>query len=178
MTDGELLELLRAEPERGLAEVLDTYSAYVYKIAYSKLGSVCSKEDIEEAVSDIFLMFYEYGRKKGFELPSVGAYLSVIAKRRSINLYKKLITKSETVSLDEIEDYVGESAAADSRRREIIETIKQLGEPDSEIILRRYFIGQKSREIAGDLGLKQNTVDKKISRGLKKLKEILEKEGM
>ena len=41
-----------------------------------------------------------------------------------------------------------------------------------------YFLGQKSREIARDLNMKTNTVDKKISRGLKKLRAILEKEEM
>jgi RNA polymerase sigma-70 factor (ECF subfamily) len=48
-----------------------------------------------------------------------------------------------------------------------------LGEPDREIIIRKYYFGQKSKEIAGVLNLRENTVDKKISRGLKKLKILL-----
>ena len=58
MNDKELLRLLKAEPERGLAQTVGQYSAYVYKIAFTRLGEVCSKEDIEEAVSDIFLAFF------------------------------------------------------------------------------------------------------------------------
>ena len=39
MTDSELIILLKNDPERGLAETVDKYSGYVYKIAYSKLSA-------------------------------------------------------------------------------------------------------------------------------------------
>ena len=176
MSDEELLQLLKADSEKGLRAVIDKYGGYVYRIAYSKLGSVCQREDIEEAVSDIFAAFYDYARGRGFELQSVQAYLAVIAKRRSINLYKKAIKRADVISFDEAEEFIGEADKTRELHYELIDAIKRLGEPDSEIILRRYFLGQKSREIARALRLRPNTVDKKISRGLKKLKTILEKE--
>lgn len=53
-----------------------------------------------------------------------------------------------------------------------------LGRPDSEIFMRKYFYGQKRRDIAEELGMKTNTVDKIVSRGLVKLRKILdEQEG-
>ena len=58
MTDNELIMLLKNDPEKGLSEVVGKYSGYVYKIAYGKLSGVCRREDIEEAVSDIFMKFY------------------------------------------------------------------------------------------------------------------------
>ena len=177
MNDEELLELLRADGETGLRAVLDKYSGYIYRIASSKLGSVASREDIEEAVSDVFALFYSYAKDRGFELPSVQAYLAVIAKRHCINLYKKAIKGIEEISYEQAQEFIGQSDKTSELHRELIDAIKRLGEPDSEIMLRKYFLGQKSREIAHDLGLKQNTVDKKISRGLKKLKTILEQEG-
>lgn len=176
MNDAELMALLKADSEKGLRAVIDKYSAYVYKIAFSKLGSVCRREDIEEAVSDVFAYFYRYAQKEGFELPSVKAYLAVIAKRHCINLYKKRLGGEEHISFDESQEYIGEADSSNELHRELIEAIKRLGEPDSEIIMRKFFLGQKSREIARDLKLKTNTVDKKISRGLKKLKTILEQE--
>ena len=55
MTDRELLELLRKDPDNGLKSVVLQYSAYVMKIAYIKLYSVCTAEDIEEAVITIII---------------------------------------------------------------------------------------------------------------------------
>ena len=54
-----------------------------------------------------------------------------------------------------------------------METVRALGEPDSEIILRRYYFGQTSKEIGAALGMKPNTVDQRLSRALKKLREVL-----
>lgn len=84
MNDKELLMLLRSDPQRGLAQVVGQYGAYVHKIAYTRLREVCTREDIEEAVSDIFLMFYNIGKKTSFDMRSVQAVLSVIAKRHCI----------------------------------------------------------------------------------------------
>ncbi len=52
----------------------------------------------------------------------------------------------------------------------MINCIHSLGEPDSEIFIRRYYRGQSTKEIAEVFNLKENTVDKRISRGLKKLR--------
>ena len=92
MTDSELIILLKNDPERELAETVDKYSGYVYKIAYSKLSGVCRREDIEEAASDIFMKFYEYITTAEKPVAVVAPYLAVIAKRHSINLYKKHIS--------------------------------------------------------------------------------------
>ena len=68
MEDNELLGLLKNSPQKGLAAVVKQYSAYVYKIAYTRLGRVCSREDIEEAVSDIFMRFFLASQNDGTEI--------------------------------------------------------------------------------------------------------------
>ena len=72
MTDIEIIALLRSSPQKGLAAVFDRYSAYVYKIVYTKLGDICTNEDIEEAVSDIFFKFYQSVQKDRQERPPDG----------------------------------------------------------------------------------------------------------
>ena len=178
MTDNELIILLKKDPGQGLSEVVGKYGGYVYKIAYSKLSGVCRREDIEEAVSDIFMKFYEYFTASERPVEALAPFLAVIAKRHSINLYKKHISAAETVSFEEISDTVAfETGESDTRQR-LIEAVAALGRPDSEIFMRKYFYGQKSREIAEELGMKTNTVDKIVSRGLVKLRKILnEQEG-
>ena len=178
MTDSELIILLKKDPERGLAEVVCKYSGYVYKIAYGKLSGVCRREDIEEAASDIFMKFYEYFMNTEKPLTVVAPYLAVIAKRHSINLYKKHISDTEVISFEEIAETVAFQTDDSYTRQRLIEAVVALGRPDSEIFMRKYFYGQKSREIAEELNMKTNTVDKIVSRGLVKLRKILnEQEG-
>lgn len=58
-------------------------------------------------------------------------------------------------------------------QNELIQVIKSLGEPDCEIFIRKYYFGQSTKSIANDLGMKENTIDKKVSRGHIKLRELL-----
>ena len=57
---------------------------------------------------------------------------------------------------------------------ELLEALEGLGEPDREIFLRKYYLGQRTKEIARALNLRENTVDQKVGRGLKKLRVWLE----
>lgn len=174
MNDNELLELLRSEPERGLAQIVVNYSAYVYTIAYSRLSDVCSREDIEEVVSDIFLNFYNIGKQNGFEIRSVKAMLSVIAKRRCIDSFRSQSNREQMASYDDLENYISDDFADNAR---LLEAISSLGEPDSSIFVRKYYFGQKNTDIAKDIGMNINTLNTRLSRGLKKLRKMLE-EGM
>jgi RNA polymerase sigma-70 factor (ECF subfamily) len=178
MTDRDLLELLRKDPDKGIKSVVLQYSAYVMKIAYIKLNSVCTAEDMEEAVSDIFLKFFNTGIKSGFAFESVRGSLSLIAGRHCVDVFRSRVKKEKDIPLYEVIEFIAdESIIKEDTSRTLVMAIKSLGEPDSTIFMRKYFLGQKSKDIAADLDLKPNTVDKKISRGLKKLKEILMKEG-
>ena len=174
MNDNELLALLRADPERGLAQTVSQYSAYVYKIASARLRDVCTREDIEEAVSDTFYIFFTEGQSRGFEIRSVRAMLSVIAKRHCINVFHRHSRQPETVGFDELENTIGEDESTDE---ELINAIRLLGEPDSSIFVRKYYLGQKNIDIAKDLDMNINTLNARLSRGLAKLKKILE-EGL
>ncbi len=175
MTDEQLLELLQNNPQQGLEEVVKRYSAYVMKIANTKLHDICTKEDIEEAVSDIFLIVFRNGQKCNFNIHSLRAYISVIAARHCINIFNKHIRKSKIISLDEIADTVScEDKTFENNG--LAEALHSLGEPDEFIFIRKYFFGQTSREIAKELNMKVNTIDKRVSRGLIKLRKLLEEE--
>ena len=179
MTDKELVEILRSDPGKGLAAVIDRYTAYLLKIARIKLDGVCTDEDIEEAVSDVFYIFYKKGAECGFEIRSVRAYLSLIAERRFTDVFRQHIKKTEDIPIDEVPDTLAEENENTSggEHSAVAEAVKRLGEPDTSIFIRRYFFGQKTADIANELHMRPKTVDKRISRGLVKLRKILEEEG-
>lgn len=174
MTDKELTDLLKNDPQEGLAAVVRQYSAYVYKIVYTRLRDICGREDIEEAVSDIFMRFYLASQNSEEEIRSVCAYLSATAQRHCINLFNRRIKRANEISLDEIENRVADDDISAESNSDLIDAIHKLGEPDTHIFIRRYYFGQPVSEIANDLDMKANTVNKRLSRGLVKLRKILE----
>ena len=59
MTDEKIMQLLDSEPSEGIRLLINRYSSLVYTVAYSKLKSVFSADDIEDFVSYIFSKIYE-----------------------------------------------------------------------------------------------------------------------
>ncbi len=182
LTDEEVLECFQKDAQMALSLLLDSYTPLVYTIVYSKVKTVCSQEDIEECVSDIFYKFYLQVLQIDLSKGTIKSYLSIIAKRHSINLYQSrfYIKNAPQTALDlkqhdqlDQKTNIEEELLQKENRQLIMEAVKSLGEPDSEIFIRKYFEGQNTKEIANQLAIKPNTVDKKISRGLKKLKMIL-----
>lgn len=60
----------------------------------------------------------------------------------------------------------------------IDEVLSEIGEPDKEIVLRRYYYYQSSSEIGSMLGLNAQTVRTKLSRAKAKLQKLLSERGI
>lgn len=179
ISDIELLKLLHSRPEAGLKVMMDNYMALIYTIIYNKLSGIYSKEDIEECVSDVFFEVFHYKSRIDLQKGSIKAFLAIIAKRKAIDMYRKNKNNNhvpiDDVSQDlySIVDDVADSILLKESNSELINAIKSLGEPDSEIIIRKYYFYQSSKDISKNLGLKVNTIDKKVSRCMQKLKKVL-----
>ncbi|MBR3446321.1 MAG: sigma-70 family RNA polymerase sigma factor [Oscillospiraceae bacterium] len=173
MTDEQLIRLLRDDPERGFAALISAYSGYVYTIAANKLNSCGTPQDIEEAVSDVFLQFYQWMQAHPDADIRIRALLAVIAKRHCINRFYALTRQPLCDSFEHLLTEPADGSPAPDESVLLMQAVLALGEPESGILLRRYYFGQSSKEIGEALGMKPNTVDKKISRSLKKLREQL-----
>jgi len=178
--DKELLLLLNQHPEKGLAKMMDSYLALVYTIVYGKLSGICNKQDIEECVSDVFFEIYRTRSRIDVEKGALKSYLAVVAKRKAIDVFRKQRPNAGDIALDAFaHDWVASDAdvekavVAGETADLLIQGIKALGEPDSEIMIRKYYFGQSTKIIAKALAIKENTVDKKVSRALQKLNQAL-----
>lgn len=184
MNDPEYLAICRSNPSQGLSLIMDAYINLVYSIIKGKISLYGCEEDIKECVSDVFLEFYQQLDQIDLSKGSIKAYLAKIATHKGIDCYRKLMRiHGKTTFLESFEetnqDIIQLKGSPDhlilqkEERNIISDAIKSLGEPDSEIFIRRYYLGQSTKEIAGTMHIKPNTIDKKISRGLKKLRFML-----
>ncbi len=180
ISDIQLIELLYNNPEEGLKIMMDNYVGLVYTIIYNKLNTIYKKEDIEECVSDVFFEVFNYKDKIDLEKGSIKTLISIMAKRKAIDLYRRHRDKNFEISIDALDTKALPSidnieASIDKKETSIIliNTIKSLGPPDSEIMIRKYYLQQSSKDISKILGIKVNTIDKKASRCIAKLRQAL-----
>lgn len=182
MQDNELVALIKSDPNKGLGILMGDYMGLVCTIVREKLGTVCDEFEMEACASDIFIEFYngidKYSESKG----SVKAFLCVMAKRRAIDIFRKKSKEFGNVSIDDeeagvvIQDGTNiEKAYIDKeQKKELLAAIDNLGEPDHEIIVRKYYFGESTKEIAERLTMTISAVDTRASRALKKLRGMLQ----
>ena len=181
MTGSEYAKQIGKSPGSARRALFDEYYKYVCTIVCSKLSSAASREDIEECVSDIFAeVFFCLDEKSGYSGDLKGL-ISTIAKRRAIDRFRGLAAnKLSFLSIegDELydirDDYDLETQAENEQQCALLlDKINELGEPDSTIIIQRYYFGRSSREIAESLSMKPSAVRMRCARALKRLRSVL-----
>lgn len=175
MFDKALIKLIKTDAEKGMSALLDQYTGLVYTVVKNKLSAVCTAQDIEEVVSDVFVAFYRQLDAVDADKGKLSAYLVTIAKRKSVDRLRSCCSKYEVSSYDdgfiEIPDSFrmeDESETGELYRR-LVEEINALGEPDSTILYRKYYLGESAKQIAQITGLSSDNVRKRIQRALEKL---------
>ncbi len=179
MNDSDIMRLIRRSPSEGHRALFDEYYNYVYAIVLNTLRNVGTKEDIEDCVIDSFadILINVDTSTEG----SLKAFIGTVAKNKSISAYRSLRRKSSgSTSFDDEElgnipsgEDVAASAENSAAAEQLIEHIRQLGKPDSDILIHKYFYERNSREIAAMTGLSPAAVRIRCSRALKRLREKL-----
>ena len=106
-------------------------------------------------------------------------WLGAVARNRATDCLRK--TKP-TVPLPEDDgpsqaEGPEETAAAKDQAERLWQAVDGLGEPDRTLFLRHYYYGEKLSEAVRGLGLSPGAARIRLSRGRKKLREILTKGG-
>ena len=173
MTDEKTAAALAARSERAVADVIARYSRHLYTVAAAALRGVGTEQDAEEAAADAFVYLWEHPEKFDPHRGSLKTWLSVVARSRALDRGREIL-RCRAVSLEEIElaDPLGvpEALLAGERRAALNAAVDALAEPDREILLRRYYFGQKPREIAAALGLDKKQVDNRLYQTKRRLR--------
>lgn len=180
MQDQELLDTLRRAPEQGMKTLMEQYGGLVCAVAKGRLpGDVFCAADVEGCAADAFSEFFlgldRYDPEKG----SIRAWLCVIARRNALDLVRrryrerKLVPLEEEPSLPEDGPLLESDLEDRELRRAVLASVKALDEPDREIILRKYYLGESSRQIGERLGMTAASVDTRAHRAVEKLRSKL-----
>lgn len=177
MTEKQMLAGLRSGDERALDAAMQAYVRLLWSIVRVVLHNVGTAEDMEECVADAFIQLWKNRASLSEARGSVKSYLCIAVKCRAIDCYRKATQKNE-FSLDEQISEIGTGIFDQTLdavlQRELLAAIQALGEPDREIIMRRFYYRQKPRDIAVALDLTAKQVENRIFRAKQRLREQLE----
>lgn len=184
MTDSEMLVLLEDNPSEGLRAMIEAYSSFVYAIVYSKLGRVLAADDIEDFVSLVFSRVYEKRGEIDLSRGSLKGWLSTLSKRMSIDAYRRQRARVQTEPLtDEQAERLrdGSDLAEEAERKldgqALAAALQRLERQDREVLVRRYYYGQKAADVARAMHMTEAAVRKRASRALEKVRMMLTEQG-
>lgn len=171
------LNLIDVDVDEGVNKFEYIYKNYK-KTMYYKAFEILKDEQLsEDAVHDSFIRLIKYINEKKIEDVTnnkTKGLVIVIVKRVSIDIYNKV--KREKEKIDRLQD----RSIFNDNNLENLETfseieiaILKLPETYKEIFLLKFFHQLSDKEISNILNIRQDTVRKRVSRGRRKLKEIL-----
>lgn len=154
--------------ESEFMRLIGLYRETVFRAAYCCLKSYSEAEDITQ---EVFLSLYTYSGNFNDD-SHIKAWLLRVTVNKCRNLLKSCF-KRLSVPLDEAED-----KAVCSEESSVLHLIMSL-KPKLRTPLYMYYYEEYSvKEIAALLGEKETTITTRLSRGRKKLKELLIKEDI
>lgn len=184
MNDRKIIELMWERSETALCELSQKYSRLYKAVLREILGD---DSDADECANDVLLAVWNsIPPNRPDSLPS---YVCKLARRIGIDRLRHNTRQKRntgyTIMLSELEDCLPSEEPSDDaeERSELIRSVlsdfvRGL-DPETEILfIRRYIYLESVTELAERFEMKENHVSVKLYRARKKLKKLLEKEGI
>lgn len=176
LNDEKIITAIKKRSETTINEIITKYSKLLWSVAEAVLSHVGSVQDVEECVADTFIYLWEHPEKFDHQRGKLKTWLSIVARTQAVNRYRE-ITKRNTLPLEDT-DFVDQLDVADAvleveTRQALIAAVNALGEPDREILIRRYYYDQKPKEIALALDMSVKQIDNRLYQTKRRLREML-----
>lgn len=176
LNDEKIITAIKKRNEATINEIITKYSKLLWSVAEAVLSHIGSVQDVEECVADTFIYLWEHPEKFDHQRGKLKTWLSIVARTQAVNRYRE-ITKRNTLPLEDA-DFVDQLDVADSvleveTRQALLAAVNALGEPDREILIRRYYYDQKPKEIALALDMSVKQIDNRLYQTKRRLREML-----
>jgi len=171
--EAQLVNRLKRGDLSALETIIDRYTPYVSAVIRNQLRSFSRREDVEELTADVFTALWNH--RSRLTTDHLRSFLGTTARNRARSFLRSLgsppLDLEDTILLSDAQ------AKRFSDRAELKAVLQDafnaLNETDREILLRYYFYGETTAEIAERLSLKTETVKSRLRRGREKLKQNL-----
>ena len=176
LNDEKIITDIKNRSEVAINEIITKYSKLLWSVAEAVLSHIGSVQDVEECVADTFIYLWEHPEKFDHQRGKLKTWLSIVARTQAVNRYRE-ITKRNTLPLEDT-DFIDQLRVVDAvleaeTRKALFAAVNTLGEPDREILIRRYYYNQKPKEIALALDMSVKQIDNRLYQTKRRLREML-----
>jgi len=171
-SDAALVSAIRGGDQSAMATLYDRYSSIVYSVALRVLADTGAAEDV---LQEVFMQLWRNPTAFDSSRGSLGAWLAVITRNRSIDALRK--RRSET-DIDDVIVSVQPDLASEAERARALEKVR--GVLGSMPVSQRtalelaFFEGLTHIEIAGKTGEPLGTIKTRIRSGLLTIRKAFE----
>jgi RNA polymerase sigma-70 factor (ECF subfamily) len=177
MSDAELVGRARAGDETAFERLVQAHQETVFRLAYLLSGDVDEASDVTQETfiaAHRALGRFDTARSLRPWLLSIAANLAH-NRRRSTRRYVAALHKLPV--LNPVAAPSTEAlAAAQMEAESLWQAVRQLGAADQQIIYLRFFLGLSVEETSQGLNVEPGTVKSRLSRALKRLRAVIERE--
>jgi RNA polymerase sigma factor (sigma-70 family) len=170
----DVLPRVGAGDPRAVQECLDRYGGLVWSLARRHSPTAA---DAEDAVQEVFLSLWKNASKFDPEKASEAGFITMVARRRLIDLFRGRQRRPQTQQLDAELEFVADARPLDAESRtEAGLAVKALGRLDPrerQVVLLSTYHGYSHSEIAELTAMPLGTVKTYIRRGLMRVREAL-----
>ena len=172
LNDEKIITDIKNRSEVAINEIITKYSKLLWSVAEAVLSHIGSVQDVEECVADTFIYLWEHPEKFNHQRGKLKTWLSIVARTQAVNRYRE-ITKRNTLPLEDT-DFIDQLTVLEAEtRKALLAAVNALGEPDREILIRRYYYNQKPKEIALALDMSVKQINNRLYQTKRRLREML-----
>lgn len=180
-SDSELLrEYGDAKDESAFAEIVHRHANLVYSAALRQVGS---PDLAAEVAQTVFVGLARGARALCPRLSreaSLAGWLCRSARNVSLNLRRDEFRRHsrERLAMEQLDTNPDASADWERVRPVVDDVLSELNETDHDALVLRYFKNQDLHSIGQSLGVSEDAAQKRISRALEKLRDLLARRGV
>ncbi len=160
-----------------LKELINVYGIIIHNAVAAVLNESHESDGIEECTDDILMCLWRnmdcFSKEKG----DLKCWIIVISKNKALTYKRKLKKFKSNIDIDIIKIHssinIEEAYLNDENKKAVIELLNDLSIKDKDIFIKRYIKGWTIEDIAEEMNLSSISIYNRLSRGRKKLKEIL-----
>ena len=180
-TANELIQSLSSGNMAVLDQLYDLYRDDFVRWAGNRF-QVKGRDDLLDAWQDTMIMFYEQVRDKRLVnlTCEMKTYLFLIGYRRLLKMHKKmeridLVDEFDAnINIDQSINVLDNEEMIEEQQNTLKAAISELPEKSRQILILRFMEGKTIPQIMQEMGYtSENAVSVTLSRGLKKLKELI-----
>ncbi|MGL4570434.1 MAG: sigma-70 family RNA polymerase sigma factor [Clostridium sp.] len=176
---GNYINALKEKDIDGLNFIIDLYSNLIFKVAFNVLNS---RELSEECINDVFLKVWNNIERFNKEDDKFKNWICTITKYTAIDMLRSEKKHSNNLNIEDDSISASREIERDIQNDNDLEIIKKeinsMDIKDREIFIRKFYYGEKIKDISKALDITENAVNLRILRGRKRLSEKVGERGV